>query len=117
MSIQNIAKVAYQANKAYCETLGDTTHKDWRELRVVDELAYVERVKFIVDHPEASLEDLHNLWLASKLAEGWVYSPIKDIVKKTHPCVLSFTDLSSTGQTGHMLFKTIVFALKPLLLI
>jgi hypothetical protein len=35
----------------------------------------------------------HRRWMEEKLKGGWQYGPIKDPVKKTHPCLVPWEDL------------------------
>lgn len=50
-------------------------------------------VKFALDHPEMSPEENHENWMRMKQSQGWVYGPVKDITKKTHPDLVPFHQL------------------------
>jgi hypothetical protein len=49
-------------------------------------------------NPGRTPEDSHQLWMAQKLADGWVYGPVKDREKKTHPDLVPFDQLPEIEQ-------------------
>ena len=55
---------------------------------------------------------MHNNWSAEKVADGWVYGEVKDVEKKTHPCLVPFDQLPLFQQKKDKLFSAIVDALK-----
>lgn len=50
-------------------------------------------VMFRVNNPKVSAEENHNNWMKKKTEQGWVYGPVKDFEKKTHPDLVPFNDL------------------------
>ena len=42
---------------------------------------------------ERLAENTHEIWAKERMAEGWVYGPIRDDAKKTHPCLVPYADL------------------------
>lgn len=48
------------------------------------------------------LEDLaknvHNRWMAGRIADGWQYGPTRDDEKKEHPSIISYEKLSDTEK-------------------
>lgn len=109
--ISSIARICHEANRAYCKTLGDNSHLEW------DQAPEWQRqsARMGVDlhlmgdfGPEAS----HTAWMKNKIDEGWVYGPIKDAEKKTHPCLVSFGQLPEEQKKKDILFRYIVHAFK-----
>jgi hypothetical protein len=49
-------------------------------------------------------EELHTLWMEEKTHNGWVYGETKDPEKKTHPCMLPYTELPEAQRVKDMLF-------------
>lgn len=37
---------------------------------------------------------IHDRWAAKRRAEGWVYGPERNDLKKEHPCLVPYEDLS-----------------------
>ena len=107
-----IAKVCHQANKAWCESDGDYSQKDWLEAEQWQIQSAVSGVKFRVENPDAPASAMHDNWSKEKIADGWVYGEVKDAEKKTHPCLVPFEELPLFQQKKDKLFSAIVDALK-----
>lgn len=50
-------------------------------------------IKYADDHPGMPPEQNHDNWMKTKAAQGWVYGPVKDFEKKTHPDMVPFGQL------------------------
>jgi len=37
--------------------------------------------------------NVHEVWAASRIAEGWQYGETRDEVRKLHPCLVSYDEL------------------------
>ena len=111
MTDEMIARVCHQANKAYCESLGDKSQKDWEETSEEQRASVRNGVNFIRTNPGLPASASHENWLKYKRAEGWVYGPIKSEITKEHPCCVAFTDLSPEDQAKDKIFKGIVMTL------
>lgn len=42
---------------------------------------------------ERIAENVHDVWAAGRIAEGWTYGPEKDSEKKTTPLLVAYSDL------------------------
>jgi hypothetical protein len=51
------------------------------------------RFEFTPEELEFLSQMEHRRWLDEKLKGGWQYGPVKDPVKKTHPCLVSWGEL------------------------
>jgi hypothetical protein len=114
-SIDDIAKVCHEANRAYCNALGDYSQPIWDKAPMWQKDSAVDGVKFKINNPDASPSSQHDNWLEEKRKEGWKYGPIKDSIKKEHPCFLPYNDLPKEQKAKDILFGSIVLALKVLL--
>jgi len=47
-----------------------------------------------------------------KVDSGWVYGEVKDVEKKTHPCIVPYEQLPVEQQSKDYIFKGIVDAYK-----
>lgn len=110
-TIENIARVCHQANKAWCEANGDDTQKDWDDAEEWQRDSAIKGVQFAIDNPNAPDSAQHDAWSADKLADGWGYGEVKDAKAKTHPCLVPFDQLPHHQQAKDKLFKAIVRAL------
>ena len=110
--IVSIAKVCHQANKAWCEAVGDTSQKDWDEAEQWQRDSAINGVKYKLDNPNAGHDAQHNSWMKEKVDAGWVYGEVKDAENKTHPCIVKFEELPEFQQKKDALFCAIVDGLK-----
>lgn len=108
----DIAKICHEANKALCETQGDTSQPEWADAPAWQKESAINGVQFHLDNPDAGTDDSHKSWLAEKEAAGWKYGPVKDPDKKEHPCFVPYEELPSEQQAKDYLFRGIVHALK-----
>jgi hypothetical protein len=112
MTTQQIAKVCHEANRAYCESIGDYSQPIWEEAPAWQEESAIAGVQFHLDNPDAQPEDSHNSWLRQKTADGWKYGEVKDAEKKEHPCFVPYNELPEAQQKKDKLFIAVVHALK-----
>ena len=110
MEATEIARVAHEVNRAYCQALGDNSQPTWADAPDWQKESAVNGVLFhstSVGGPEAS----HENWMAQKIADGWTYGPEKNPEKKEHPCMVPFADLPPEQQAKDFIFRAIVHAL------
>jgi hypothetical protein len=103
-----LAKVCHQANKAICEAYGDFSQKDWDNAEEWQKNSVIKGVEFAKNNPDAPASAQHDAWSKDKIADGWVYGTIKDTEKKTHPCLVPFSELPPQQQVKDYVFKAIV---------
>ena len=114
-SITEIAEIAYQTNRTYCQTIGDYSQDpwsccdQWQRDTVLNGVRAIQRG--IVTGPGQS----HENWLKHKEEEGWVYGKKKNTNRArgvlTHPCMVPFNELPSEQQMKDHLFFAIVTTL------
>ena len=115
MKIEDIARVAHQVNKAYCESMGDNSQSDWENAPVWQIESAINGVKFHIDRLAASCSASHENWLKEKTEAGWTVGPVKDAAKKEHPCCVPYDELPMDQKVKDALFTGIARALKVLL--
>lgn len=108
--IAQIALLAHQVIKSYCEALGDRTHVDWHKASDAERAGKCRGVELVLDNPNASPETLHNAWLADKVNQGWRLGNVKDEASKQHPCIRPFDGLPIEQQIKDHLFIGVVRA-------
>ena len=109
--IEAIARVAHEANKAYCATLGDFSQVSWDEAPDWQKRSAIDGVKYHLLNPHSKPSDSHENWSKQKLDEGWKYGPVKDPEKKEHHCLVPFEKLPLEQQKKDHLFLGVVRAL------
>lgn len=106
-----IAKACHDANKAYCESIGDDSQPEWVNAPEWQTESAIAGVLFHKDNPDAGADASHNSWMEQKQSDGWVYGEIKDPKAKTHPCIVPFDQLPVEQQAKDFIFKSIVNSL------
>lgn len=112
MAIHFIAMTCHEANRAWCQSVGDYSQKPWDETEAWQKNSAVAGVRFRLENPDATKDAQHNAWMADKIKDGWVYGEVKDAEKKTHPCIVPFNELPLFQQKKDALFCAIVDSLK-----
>lgn len=106
-----IARVCHEANRAYCQSLGDFSQASWDIASGWQRESAISGVKFLQENPEAPAGLVHDQWVLEKREHGWLYGEVKDEAEKTHPCLVPFIELPPEQQAKDKLFKVIVHAL------
>lgn len=114
LTVEQIARVCHEVNRAYCEALGDTSQKPWDDAPQWQRESAIKGVEFHVRYPSASASASHDSWWDQKKADGWVFGLVKDETTKTHPCCVPFGSLPVEQQAKDYLFRSIVHQLSRL---
>lgn len=112
MTIEQIAKVCHEINKAYCEALGDNSQPDWETAPQWQKESAIKGVEFHLSNPNAGPDHSHISWLKQKEEEGWKYGPVKNPETKEHPCFVPYEQLPKEQQAKDYLFRQVVHSLK-----
>ena len=110
---EQIAQIAHEVNRAYCQALGDHSQPAWHDAPEWQRSS----ARMGVDlhtmgnfGPEAS----HISWMKQKVDEGWVHGDTKDPAAKTHPCIMPFNELPVAQQAKDYIFRAVVHQLNQL---
>lgn len=114
MNATQIAKVCHEANRAYCQTIGDNSQPSWEDAPAWQKTSAENGVKFHftkLDSGEIPMpSESHDAWLKQKADEGWKYGPVKDIEKKEHPCFVPYEQLPLEQKMKDYIFGSICHA-------
>jgi hypothetical protein len=110
-TIELIAKVAHNVNKAYCESIGDMSQPTWENAPDWQKTSAINGVQFHLEN-DRTPEESHESWLKQKLEEGWVYGKEKNPELKTHPCIKRYKELPKVQRSKDSLFKSVVDSFK-----
>lgn len=105
-----IASVCHEANRAYCEQLGDTSQVPWERATDRQKLSARSGVLGVLcngDTPEAS----HARWMEGLVRDGWKHGPKKDPELQEHPCLVPYEQLPVAQQRKDHLFHEICYAM------
>ncbi|MBO6075045.1 MAG: Ryanodine receptor Ryr [Paludibacteraceae bacterium] len=62
---------------------------DTRDIRLPKELENLA---------EQMAKNVHEVWSAGRIADGWTYGVVRDDAKKTHPCLVPYEQLPETEK-------------------
>lgn len=110
MNVSDIARICHEANKAYCETLGDFSQKSWGEAAEWQQDSAFKGVEWRIANPLAPASAQHDAWVNEKVDSGWKYGPVKDASIKEHPCIVPYYALPDSQKFKDALFVAIVRA-------
>lgn len=111
MTPNEIARVAHEVNRAYCQALGDNSQPAWESAPQWQRDSARLGVQLHTEDPNAGPAASHESWMAQKVAEGWVYGPEKNPELKQHPCMVPFDELTLEQQAKDYIFRGVVLAL------
>lgn len=110
-SIDQVARVCHEANRAYCATLGDNSQDAWDEAPEWQKASARNGVLFHFAKLKAgetpSPSASHESWLAEKEADGWKYGPTKNAATKEHPCCVPYDQLPLEQRRKDYIFAAI----------
>ncbi len=108
MTIEQIAAICHEANRALCAATGDDSQPPWKEAPDWQRESAFNSVRFHLANPAASASHSHEEWLREKAATGWRYGPVKNPASQEHPCIVPFEELPEDQQAKDYLFQAIV---------
>lgn len=112
--LEQVAKVCHEANRAYCQTIGDNSQPAWEQAPQWQKDSAINGVKFHVAHLSAgskpSPSASHEAWLEEKRKAGWTYGPTKNPDTKQHPCFMPYDGLPLEQRMKDYIFAAIAEA-------
>lgn len=112
LSIEQIAEVCHEANRAYCRALGDVSQPLWDHAPQWQKESACNGVRFHMANPQAGPSGSHANWMKEKLADGWKYGPTKNPDTKEHPCMVAYDDLPVAQRIKDYIFTAIVHTIE-----
>jgi hypothetical protein len=112
MKVVEIAKICHEANKAYCQTIGDDSQVSWEDAPEWQKESAIKGVIYHLFNKMSTPADSHNSWMEEKKREGWKWGMVKNPELKEHPCYVPFESLPQDQQTKDHLFLGIVRSLE-----
>jgi hypothetical protein len=107
-TVEAAAMAAHEVNRAYCLLIGDFPQVPWDDAPEWQRSSAILGAEKILQEPGTTPEESHQCWLAQKEKDGWVYGEVKDVEKKTHPCILPYSELPDEQRVKSKLFgKTV----------
>lgn len=103
-----LAHIAHEANRAYCQSIGDNSQPAWDDAPEWQRESAVNGIEGALNGftPEQS----HESWMAEKVATGWKFGPVKDPEAKEHPCMVPYAELPPEQRRKDALYLAVIKA-------
>lgn len=111
LSFEGIARISHEANRIYCESIGDTSQVKWKDAPEWQKQSAIQGVVAFSENPDMTPKQGHDSWMKVKSKDGWVYGKVKDPEKKTHPCMVEYDDLPEEQKVKDIIFKCVAVSL------
>ena len=53
----------------------------------------------LLELTESLAKNVHEVWAAGRIAAGWKYGPVRDELKKEHPCLIPYEELTEEEKS------------------
>lgn len=103
--IETIAVAAHEVNRVYCKHYGDNSLLPWEDTPEGIKASARAGVIFYINN-QCTPEEQHAEWVRFKKDHGYVYGPVKDDFKKTHPCLVPYSELPASQRAKDGLFQS-----------
>ncbi len=110
LSVEEVASLCHEANRSYCNSIGDTSQPSWDDAPEWQKSSARVGVIKHLENPQMTAEQSHESWLEQKRAEDWSYGPVKDPIRRTHPCFLPYSQLPEDQRIKDHIFKSVITA-------
>ena len=107
MKTNSIARVCYEASKAYCEANGDYSHVSWDEAAGSTTGGLVKAIQFYIQNPSAGAARVHDILVKEMLEAGWRSGPRMSHLKKEDPFLVPFSELSRIQKVRNRIIFSI----------
>lgn len=112
LTLLQIAACCHAANAEYCRQLGDTSQPSWDDAPDWQKRSAIIGVIHDLTHPNVTPGDAHQIWLDTKIAEGWKWGLVKNTEAKEHPALRPYDELPDPIRAKDFLFLAVVRGLQ-----
>lgn len=110
-ALNTIARVCHEANRAYCQSIGDDSQPPWEDAPDWQKESARDGVMAVAEGRVMAPRDSHANWSAQKEEDGWEYGEEKDPEAKTHPCLVPFEQLPFEQRMKDYIFFGIAYSM------
>lgn len=107
-----IAIASHEANKMWHNVNGLLSTDGWEKMQEWEKEDEAVKVMVAEANPDQTASEAHAAWMNKKIEDGWVLGDVKDSVAKTHPSLVSFSDLPPYKAKN----RTVIFGVMRVLL-
>ncbi len=111
VTVEQIAEICHNANRAYQKSLGEEG-VSWERAPKGIKDSVIAGVAYRLNNPLSIPDGQHDNWLKDKIKDGFTFGEKKSIKDKTHPCILPYAQLPEEQRIKDELFVAIVDTFK-----
>ena len=115
MRVLDIAEIAHEVNRAYCEAAGEEPPPHWGQAPQWQRDSALSGVQSYLQNDGLSPRDMHECWRSYREHEGWVYGDLEDFSCRRHPNMLRYDDLPQEQKVKDRLFYAVAKSLRRFL--
>jgi hypothetical protein len=112
--LDDLARIAHEAIRSLSLAFGEY-YPSWADLGGETRVAFTLQVKRCFDHPEETVETIHQTWVEQRVRDGWKLAARFSQDRLTDPLLLPWRRLSERVQARYRLLQATVAALAPML--
>lgn len=101
-----VARGVHAAIRAYNESIGDAALPAWDDLDAQLQASTMSGVEACLNG--ATPRQQHENWMATRIADGWVYGPKTDRAAKINQCLVPYTELPYEQRIKDEVFQAAV---------
>lgn len=110
-----VARVCHEAGRAWCIEMfeagarpSSTVPLPWDDLDREDREAAVAAVRFLLERPGCTPQEIHEHWRRMQTAAGWTHGPVLLAAQKRDPRMTAFFNLPDHRQAQLRLSQAVV---------
>lgn len=104
--VEACASAAHEANRVYCSVIGDDVQPAWCDAEEWQRESSRDGVRVALAGSTPS--EQHSAWMDARTADGWTHGPIKDVLKKEHPCLVPYDELPERQRVKDAIYISVV---------
>lgn len=113
MTVERIAQVVHEANRALQAVLGEPVDPHWEDPTCTWQKDSTIRAVQEIINVGFDAKGQHESWMRERLEQGWVYGPVKNAnaSPKTNPALVAYDELPAAQRVKDTLRNSITVAL------
>lgn len=107
VNVERVAEACHNALREISITMGQDAPPVWEDAEAWMHETTKGVLMDLMANPTMTPRQIHDTWCLQKMADGWVYGPVKDQEKKTHPCLVPYMQLPLGERFKDVMFRMV----------